>query len=115
MGKFGGFGGGGGFPGGGNMQQLLKQAQKMQADMQKAQEELKSLEIEADSGGGMVTVVVSGEKKLISIKIKPEAVDPDDVEMLEDMILAAYNEAYTAADAEYQKLMSPYGAGAGLL
>ena len=92
----------GGMPGGmggmGNMQQLMRQAQKMQADMQKAQEELEAAELTASSGGGMVTATVSGDRKLKSITIKPEAVDPDDVEMLEDLIVAAVSEAMQQAE-----------------
>ena len=83
-GQFGGFGGG-------NMQQLMRQAQKMQENMTKAQEELDAKEYEATSGGGMVTCKVSGKRELLSLSIKPEAVDPEDVEMLEDMVMAAVN------------------------
>lgn len=84
----------GGFPmGGANMNNMLKQAQKMQQDMLRAQEELEAKTVEASSGGGAVTAVASGKKELVSIKINPEVVDPDDVEMLEDLILAAVNEA----------------------
>lgn len=84
----------GGFPGmpGGNMQQMLKQAQRMQANIAKLQEELEAREYEASVGGGMVNVRANGKKKLLSIEIKPEAVDPDDVEMLQDLVLAAVNE-----------------------
>lgn len=90
----------GGFPGmpGGNMQQMLKQAQRMQANIAKLQEELEAREYEASAGGGMVNVRANGKKELLSIEIKPEAVDPDDVEMLEDMIVAAVNEAQQKAD-----------------
>ena len=98
----------GGFPGmmgGGNMQQLARQAQKLQQQMTKMQEELETREYEASAGGGMVTVKVSGKKELISIEIKPEAVDPDDVEMLQDMVLAAVNEALrTANDATEREM-----------
>jgi nucleoid-associated protein EbfC len=76
-----------------NMQQLLKQAQKMQQDMLAAQEALKNEVVEASAGGGMVTVRVSGDQVVKSITIDPDAVDPDDVEMLQDMVLAAVNEA----------------------
>ena len=102
MGKFGGFGGGMG-----NMQQPMRQAQKMQQDMAKAKEELAQTEVTAVSGGGMVEVTMTCEKKLVSIKIKPEAVDPDDVEMLEDLIIAAVNEAQKLADDETEKKMGP--------
>lgn len=77
----------------GNMQKMMKQVQKMQADMARMQEELGTREVEGTAGGGMVTVVVNGKQEVMSIKIKPEAVDPDDVEMLEDMVLAAVKEA----------------------
>lgn len=77
----------------GNMQKMMKQVQKMQADMARLQEELVNRETEASAGGGMVTVVANGKQEISSIKIKPEAVDPEDVEMLEDLVLAAVNEA----------------------
>jgi DNA-binding YbaB/EbfC family protein len=80
-----------------NMQQLLKQAQKMQADMLAAQESLKDEVVEASAGGGMVTVQVTGDLVVKSISIAPEAVDPDDVELLQDMVLAATNEALRSA------------------
>ena len=80
-----------------NMQQLLMQAQKMQQDMLAAQEALKSEVVEASAGGGMVTVEVTGDLHVKSIKIDPEAVDPEDVEMLSDMILAAVNEGLRSA------------------
>jgi DNA-binding YbaB/EbfC family protein len=79
------------------MQQMLKQVQKMQADMAKAQEELKTLEVEASAGGGMVTVKVSGDLVVKSIAINPEAIDPDDPELLQDMVLAAVNEGIRQA------------------
>lgn len=84
-----------GFPGGGNkgMADLMKQAQKMQEDMMKAQEELANKVVEATSGGGMVTVKMNGKNEVISLKIDKEVVDPEDVEMLEDLIVAALNEA----------------------
>ena len=83
---------------GGNMGNLMKQAEKMQKDMQKMQAELEERLVEASSGGGAVSVVVSGKKELTEITIKPEAVDPEDVEMLQDLILAAVNEALRKAD-----------------
>ena len=95
MAKKGGFGGG--MPGGMNMNNLLKQAQKMQADMQKAQEEL-----EASVGGGAVVVKVNGKKEVVAINIKPEVVDPDDIEMLEDLVMSAVNQAMREID-ELQK------------
>ncbi len=80
-----------------NMQALLKQAQKMQQDMMAAQEQLKDETVEASAGGGMVTVVVSGDLVLKSIRIDPDAVDPDDVEMLSDLVQAAVNEGLRSA------------------
>ena len=82
----------GGF-GGGNMQQLMRQAQKMQQMMTEAQEKLDAAEYEATAGGGMVAVKVSGKRELLSITIDPQVVDPDDVEMLQDLVMAAVNEA----------------------
>jgi DNA-binding YbaB/EbfC family protein len=76
-----------------NMQKMMKQAQKMQAKMMKAQEELAQKEVEGSAGGGMVKVVLNGEQHLKSISIQPDAVDPDDVEMLEDLIIAAFTNA----------------------
>ena len=93
MARFNGFGGGGM-----NMQQMMKQAQKMQEQMQKAQEELEETEVEGTAGGELVTVTLNGKKKLLGVSIKPEAVDPDDIEMLEDLIVAAYNDAYEQAE-----------------
>ncbi len=80
-----------------NMNQILQQAQQMQAEMEKAQEELKSEVVEASAGGGMVTVRVSGDLELQSVTIAPDAVDPEDVELLQDMVLAATNEALRSA------------------
>ncbi len=96
----------GGFGGGGfNMQSLMKQAQKMQEDMQKANEELENSEIEATVGGGMVTIIMSGKKVVKSIKIKKEAVDADDIEMLEDLLVAGFNEAAAKVDEKASELM----------
>ena len=80
-----------------NMNQMLKQVQQMQAEMMKAQESLKDEVVEASAGGGMVTVKVTGELELKELTIDPEAVDPEDVEMLQDMVLAAVNEALRSA------------------
>ena len=95
----------------GNMGNLLKQAQKMQAQVMKAQEELVDIEVEATAGGGMVTARANGKQELLSIEIKPEVVDPDDVEMLEDMVLAAVSEALSkaseAASAHMEKVTGP--------
>ena len=97
-----------------NMQQMLKQVQKMQADMVAAQEALKDEEVEATSGGGMVTVKVSGDQVVKSITISPEAVDPDDVEMLADMVLAAVNEGLRKSqDLAAEKLGAATGGLAG--
>ena len=93
--------------GGGNMQNLARQAQKLQQQMTKMQEELEAREYEASAGGGMVTVKVSG----ISIEIKPEAVDPDDVEMLQDLVLAAVNEALRTANETTEREMSKLTGG----
>ena len=88
-----------GFPGfGGNVGNLMKQAEKMQKEMQKVQSELEDRLVEASAGGGAVTVVVSGKKDLKEIKIKPDVVDPEDIEMLQDLILAAVNEGLRKAD-----------------
>ncbi len=89
-----------------NMQGMLKQAQKMQEDMAKLQEELEQREYTAKSGGGMVEAVVGGNKELKSLKISPEAVDPDDVEMLEDLIIAAVNEALREMETVSSEEMS---------
>lgn len=87
----------GGGPGGMDMNALLKQAQQMQAEMAKAQEQLADEEVEASAGGGMVKVRMSGDLKLKGIEIDPEAVDPEDAEMLADMVMAAVNEAIRSA------------------
>ena len=105
---------GGGFPGmgmGGNMQQLARQAQKLQQKMAEMQEELEAREYEASAGGGMVSVKVNGKKELLSLSIKPEAVDPDDVEMLEDMVMAAVNEALRTATETTEREMSKLTGG----
>ena len=100
----------GGFPMGGmgNMQQLMKQAQKMQENMQRKQEELNAREFSAASGGGMVKVTVNGAREVLSVQIDPQCVDPDDVEMLQDLVLSAVNsalkEAATTVEQEMGKL-----------
>ncbi len=107
----------GGFPGmmgGANMQQLARQAQKLQQQMTKMQEELDAREFEAASGGGMVTAKVNGKRELLSISIKPEAVDPDDVEMLEDMVMAAVNEALRTAAETVEREMGKLTGGMGM-
>ena len=98
----------GGF-GGGNMQAMMKQAQMMQQKLADAQKELEEMEIEGESGGGMVKVVCNGKKVISKITIDPKAVDPDDVEMLEDLIVAAINDAYAVADEEYEEKMGMFG------
>ena len=93
----------GGFPGGNfggiNMNQLMKQAKKMQADMEESQRELQSKEFDASTGGGAVYVKVNGSKQIVEIKIDKDVVDPDDVEMLEDLILTCVNEALRKVDS----------------
>ncbi len=88
-----------------NFNNLMKQAQKMQMEMEKAQKELEEKTFEGQSGGGAVMVELNGKKEMTSISIKPEVADPDDVEMLQDLILAAYNLALEKADEETQKKM----------
>jgi DNA-binding YbaB/EbfC family protein len=92
----------GGFPGmgGGNMNNLIKQAQKFQQQMEQMQKELETKEFSASAGGGAVTVTTNGKKQVIDIRIKPEVVDADDVEMLEDLIMLACNEALKKAEDE---------------
>lgn len=104
----------GGFPGmGGNLGNLMKQAQKMQKDMEKVQTELQEKTIEASAGGGAITVVVTGKKELKEITIKPEVVDPEDVEMLQDLIMAAVNEALRKADEMVNGEMGKITGGMG--
>lgn len=99
MSKRGGFPGGMGGFGGMNMNNLMKQAKKMQEDMEKSQAELASKEFDATAGGGAISVKVSGQKEIKEIKIQKEVVDPDDVEMLEDLILTCVNEALRKVDS----------------
>ncbi|HHV96797.1 MAG TPA: YbaB/EbfC family nucleoid-associated protein [Clostridiaceae bacterium] len=105
----------GGFPGfgGANINNLMKQAQKMQKEMAKLQEELESRTVEASAGGGAVNVVVSGKKEILEINIKPEVVDPEDVEMLQDLIVAAVNEALRKVDEMVNSEMSKLTGGLG--
>ena len=102
-----------GFGGGANMQQLMRQAQKMQQQMQEAQEKLEEAEYEATSGGGMVTVKVSGKREISSITIDPQVVDPDDIEMLQDLIIAAVNEAIRKGEEAREAAMSKMAPGLG--
>ena len=107
----------GGFPGmgmGGNMQQLARQAQKLQQQMAKMQEELEEREYEATAGGGVVTARVNGKKELVALTIKPEAVDPDDVEMLQDTVMAAINEALRTATETSEREMGKLTGGMNL-
>lgn len=102
----------GGIPGGmGNMNNMLKQAQKMQEQMVKIQEEAEERTVEASSGGGAVTVTASGKKQITAIKISPEAVDPDDVETLEDLVMSAVNEAMRMAEEMMTREMSKVTGG----
>lgn len=104
----------GGFPGGfggGNINNLMKQAQKLQKEMAQAQQELEEKEFEASVGGGAILVKVNGKKEVLSIKIKEEVVDPDDVEMLEDLVLSAVNEALKKADEETSNKMGKLTGG----
>ena len=106
----------GGFPGGGmpgNMANLMKQAQKMQRQMEEQAKEMETKEFTATAGGGAVEATVSGTKKVLSLKLDEEAVDPDDVEMLEDLIVAALNEALEKVDAESSSAMSKLTGGMG--
>ena len=106
-----------GFGGGMNMQSLMKQAQKMQAEMQdkmeKVQEELENTELTGTSGGGMVETTCNGLKKISSITIKPEIVDPDDIEMLQDLIIASVNDALSKADELEKSLKGDMPSGIG--
>ncbi len=104
----------GGFPGGGmpgNMANLMKQAQKMQRQMEESQKELETKEFTAKSGGGAVEVTVSGKRELTSIKLSEDAVDPDDIETLEDLIMAAVNEALRQVEEASAGSMNMLGGG----
>lgn len=106
----------GGFPGGGipgNMSNLMKQAQKMQKQMADQAKEFETREFTATAGGGAVSVTVSGKRELTEVLIKPEAVDPEDVELLQDMIVAAANEALRQMEAENQAIMGKLTGGLG--
>ena len=105
----------GGFPGGmpGNMANLMKQAQRMQRQMEEKTKELEQKEYTATAGGGVVSITVSGKKEVVAVKIDPEAVDPDDVEMLEDLIAAATNEAFRQMEAESGAAMAELTGGMG--
>ena len=105
----------GGFPGGmpGNMNNLMKQAQRMQRQMEEKQKELEEKQYSASAGGGAVTVTVSGKKEVLSVKPSEEVVDPDDIEMLEDLIVAATNEAFRQAEEDSSQMMSQLTGGLG--
>ena len=96
-----------------NMQGMIKQAQKMQEEMQKAQAELEEKEYKVTVGGGAVEAVVSGKKELVSLTLKPEVVDPEDIEMLQDLIVAATNEAFRQMEAANSEAMSKLTGGLG--
>ena len=103
-----------GMPGGMNQAAMMKQAQKMQQEMLRMQEEMENKTYTATTGGGMVKATVSGKHQVVGLEINPEAVDPDDVEMLQDMVMAAVNEAMRAADAEAANNMSRLTGGLNL-
>ncbi len=105
----------GGFPGGmpGNMNNLMKQAQRMQRQMEEGQKELETKEFTASSGGGAVEVTVSGKKEIVKVKLSEEVVDPDDIEMLQDLIAAAANEALRKAEEAGAELMGRMTGGLG--
>ncbi|MDD7267472.1 MAG: YbaB/EbfC family nucleoid-associated protein [Lachnospiraceae bacterium] len=109
MAKRGGFGGG--IPG--NMSQLMKQAQRMQRQMEESQKEFETKEFTAVAGGGAVEVTVNGKKEVTRVKLAPEAVDPDDVEMLEDLVMAAVNEAFRKMNDESSQNMAKLTGGLG--
>ena len=106
---------GGGFPGGmpGNMNNLMKQAQKMQRQMEEATKEMENQEVTATAGGGAVEVTLSGKKEVVRVKLAQEVVDPDDIEMLEDLIMAATNEAFRKMDEVSESSMSKITGGLG--
>ena len=110
MAKRGGYGGGM-MPG--NMNNLMKQAQKMQRQMEERQKELEEKVWEAAAGGGAVKVRVSGKKEIVGIEIAPEVVDPDDIEMLQDLIMSAANEAFRSMEAESTEMMNDIAGGLG--
>lgn len=106
----------GGFPGGGmpgNMNNLMKQAQRMQRQMEEGQKELEAKEFSAKAGGGAVEVTVSGKKEVLKVQLSQEVVDPDDIEMLQDLIMAATNEALRMADEANNELMGKMTGGLG--
>jgi len=107
---------GGGFPGGGmpgNMNQLMKQAQKMQRQMEEQAKEMEAKEFVATAGGGAVEVTISGKREVVKVKLNEEVVDPDDIEMLEDLIMAATNEALRQVEEVSSSAMSKLTGGMG--
>ena len=113
MGKYKGFAGAG-MNANKNVSNVIKQAQKMQEEMEKVQEEMESKTVEATSGGGAVTVTANGKKEILTLKISPDAVDPDDVEMLQDLIMVAANEALRQMEEISQNEMNKLTAGLGI-
>lgn len=107
MSKRGGFPGMGGF-GGMNINQLMKEAKKMQADLEKSQQELSEKEFEASAGGNAVSVKVNGQKQIIDLKLQKEVVDPDDIEMLQDLIVTCINQAFKQVDDAQAASMGKY-------
>ncbi len=105
----------GGFPGGmpGNMNNLMKQAQRIQRQMEEKTKEMEEKEYEGTAGGGAVTVKVSGKKEVVSVKLDEEVVDPDDIEMLEDLIVAATNEALRKMESDSSQMMESLTGGLG--
>lgn len=103
-----------GMPGGGQMQQMMRQAQKLQQQMAETQAALEEREFEASAGGGIVSAKVNGKKELLSLTIQPEAVDPKDVEMLQDMVMAAVNEALRQANETVEREMGKLTGGLGM-
>nr|WP_026221791.1 YbaB/EbfC family nucleoid-associated protein [Domibacillus aminovorans] len=99
---------------GGNMQNMMKQMQKMQKQMQEAQEELAEKKFEGSSGGGMVKISISGQKEIVDVQIKEEVVDPEDIDMLQDLILAAVNDALKKVDNETNQRMGQFTKGMNL-
>ena len=99
----------GGFGGGNNMQALMRQAQKMQEEALKAQKEVEESELEGSASGGLVKVKINGNKSLLEVKIDPTVVDPEDVEMLEDLVVAAFNDASQKADSLKQQKLGAFG------
>ncbi|WP_407272231.1 YbaB/EbfC family nucleoid-associated protein [Radiobacillus sp. PE A8.2] len=100
--------------GGGNMNKMMKQMQKMQKDMMKAQEELQEMTFEATAGGGMVKVVANGNKQIVDVEIKEEVVDPDDVDMLQDLIMAATNDVLKQVEEKSNDTMGQFTKGMNL-